>query len=115
MDTGKGKKRLSDTEDLVGDYDALLSYPNEKYPAVFLYGGWMFYDLRDKIHEKGLDEDPRVKRLDRKLLRKVIRWTYPDPEKAEKKYPDMWWHHLREIKEGTYPKEKLPKHLKDLF
>ncbi|ACN98132.1 hypothetical protein SULAZ_1558 [Sulfurihydrogenibium azorense Az-Fu1] len=102
-------------KDLIEEYDALLSYPNSRYPQVFAYNGWMFYDLRDQIHELGLDDHPEVKKLDRQFLKKVLEWVHPDDYKAEKKYPNMWWHNLQEIKQGTYPKEKLPEHLKDLI
>ena len=116
MDKEKGSEpKLSDIEDLIEEYDALLSYPSTKSPYVFVYDGWMFYDLRDQIHEVGLDNHPQVKELDRALLRKVIEWVVPDDYKAEKKYPQMWWHHLGEIKRGAYPKDKLPEHLKDLL
>lgn len=107
--------QLSNIKDLIEEYDALLSYPNSRYPQVFAYNGWMFYDLRDQIHELGLDDHPEVKKLDRQFLKKVIEWVPPDDYKAEKKYPNMWWHNLQEIKQGTYPKEKLPEHLKDLI
>ncbi|WP_340690952.1 hypothetical protein [Hydrogenobacter thermophilus] len=107
--------QFSDIEDLIEEYDALLSYPNTKYPYVFVYGGWMFYDLRDQIHELGLDDHPEVKKLDRQFLKKVLEWVPPDDYKAKRKYPHMWWHHLEEIKRGTYPREKLPEYLRDLL
>ncbi|MFN3787525.1 hypothetical protein [Sulfurihydrogenibium azorense] len=79
--------QLSNIKDLIEEYDALLSYPNSRYPQVFVYSGWMFYDLRDQIHELGLDDHPEVKKLDRQFLKKVIEWVPPDDYKAEKNTP----------------------------
>ena len=107
--------QLSNIKDIIEDYDDLLSYPNSKHPYAFAYGGWLIYNLRDQIHELGLDDHPEVKKLDRQLLKIVLEWAPPDDYKAKKKYPEMWWHHLDEIKKGTYPKEKLPEHLRDLI
>mgnify|MGYP001770658963 CR=1 FL=1 len=105
---------LSDnTDTLIEDYEGVLEYPPELPDAYSHHNYWMLTKIRTTIERLGLSEDERVKALDRELIKKLKK--YGPPAYREKERPDYWWWHLDEIYKGTYPKEKLPEHLRDLL
>ena len=110
---GKGPQ-LSDSKDtLIEDYEYSLEYPVELPDAYSHHGYWMMTDARDEIENLGLSENPKVKELDRKLLKNLKK--YGPPAYMEKERPDRWWWHLDEIAKKQYPPEKLPEHLRDIY
>ena len=66
MDTGQGKEvQLSDNKALVEEYEAVLSYPNTRVPEAIVYDSWTISEVREEIHRAGLDDNKKVKKLDR--------------------------------------------------
>ena len=112
MDRRESKEELRDPEDLIEEYDALLSYPNTKAPHAIIYDSWMIAEARDNIHEAGLDDDERVKELDALLLKQLLSIGWADMEENEN---PQWWWHLDEIARRKYPPDKLPEHLRKLY
>ena len=101
------------------DYLLELDWPNKSFP-ILLFGpdNTLWWENRDKIHELGGDNLPKVKQFERRLLRK-IKETFGtviyDPEKDREGKPlSHWWWWLDKILNGELPKELLPEHLRDL-
>jgi hypothetical protein len=71
--------------------------------------------VRDAIHEEGLDDDPRVKELDKQAILYAIKEGSDMP--MERDYEDIrrWWWHLEKIARGQYPAELLPDYLREIY
>lgn len=82
----------------------------------FVQDMWMaddWLEVRDEIHQAGLDNHPKVVELDKNLIRLVIK---KGAEKPETQKPlKYWWWHLDKIAKKEYPAELLPEHLKEIY
>ncbi len=99
------KKLIEDWEFAVSEDDCIYDYYNAP--------SWL--PVRDEIHKLGLDEDERVKELDKQAIVKAIKLKAEKP--YERDYEDLarWWWHLEKIADGTYPAELLPEHLREIY
>ncbi|MCS6875708.1 MAG: hypothetical protein NZ526_00385 [Aquificaceae bacterium] len=121
MDKGQDKKtwggHSEDIVELLKDYKYSIEYPPDLPNAYIYFNYWMMTDPRDKLHELGLDNDPRVIEIDKKLLEGLKKYIPPDySEKERKDKPlERWWWHLDKIADKTYPAELLPEHLREIY
>ena len=120
MDTKQtGKEALDHNQNLIDCWDCLLTpYPNSgDDPYGFSdYVNSSAFDWRDEIHTLGLDNDPRVIRLDRDAIRKALKGhPYFDSMFRDEKPLEYWWWYLDRIHDHTYPNEMLPPHLQEIY
>jgi len=73
--------------------------------------------VRDEIHELGLDENQEIIKLDKNALNLILKtggiiYREKPPQAKDK---SRWWWHLDEIAQRTYPANLLPEHLKEIY
>ncbi|MCX7990194.1 MAG: hypothetical protein N2648_06125 [Aquificaceae bacterium] len=79
------RKRNKEIVELLDDYELSLEYPPQCPDAYIYFNYWMMTDPRDKLHELGLDSDPRVIELDKRLLKGLKKFGPPDYSEKERK------------------------------
>ena len=74
-------------------------------------------EVRDKIHDLGLDENKEIKKLDKKALNLILKTGGIIYRKKPPQAKDLkrWWWHLDKISQRTYPADLLPDHLKEIY
>ncbi len=117
MDT----KQLSRNEQthLIQSWKFYLVYSADGIvPLSFIYyANDVGMDNRDKIHQAGLDNNPQVIEIDKKVVELAatkIRATYKKEEQQNKPIESWWWY-LDKIHDRTYPTELLPPHLQQIY
>lgn len=109
MKTSKSEEH----KELIMDWEFAINPENDYLYDYYNAPSWL--PVRDRIHELGLDEDEKVKDLDRLAIINAIKLNADMP--YERDYDDLkrWWWHLEKIADGTYPAELLPEHLREVY
>ncbi|MFB3895820.1 MAG: hypothetical protein ACE14V_05905 [bacterium] len=100
-------------------YQDAFETPPE-YPKIYdLEKNGSVLHLRNKIHNAGLDNHPKVVELDIKWLIHIYRQGYFELmwghyRKYWKKHISLWWYHLQDIGKRAYPQYLLPEHLQEV-
>ncbi|GAQ95508.1 hypothetical protein TAGGR_2403 [Thermodesulfovibrio aggregans] len=110
-----GSSKSNEYEELLRDWERAID-PEEDMDYAFFYHtapAWLV--VRDRIHELGLDEDERVKELDKKAIINAIKSDADMPHQRDYEDLKRWWWHFEKIADGSYPAELLPEHLREVY
>lgn len=114
-------KHLQETylyEDILESWEmAGREYKKGEILACNVWMGSSYLALRDRIHEKGLDNHPRVKQIDKGLIKFALEHGVERPYDPSDEEHDLqyWWWYLEKIGKREYPAELLPEHLREIY
>ena len=122
MGTNKNLLSKKEIKELIDDWEFVLSYSPQGSDSPFIClidpnVNDVEIKVRDKIHELGLDDDERVKKLDQKAIKyvlEVLPATYREKPPQAKDLKRWWWH-LDKIALREYPAQLLPEHLRKIY
>ncbi len=106
-------------KELLEDLEYALEYPQPPPFCVILsatLANDVWLDSRDKLHELGEDENPQLKKWEKKFVRAVSKYGINYREKYRASKPlSYWWWWLDKIMDGKLSKDLLPEHVRDLI
>lgn len=100
-------------KELIEDWEFAINPEND---CIYDYDNapsWL--PVRDEIHELGLDDDERVKELDRQAIINAVKFDSEMPYMRDYEDLKRWWWHFEKIADGSYPAELLPEHLREIY
>jgi len=119
---GKGEKRgirRAEIKELLEDLEYALEYPQPPPFCVILsatFANDVWLEVRDKLHELGEDENPRLREWDKRFVKAAGEYRITYREEYRKNKPlSRWWWWLDKILKGELPKNLLPAHVRNLF
>jgi hypothetical protein len=72
-------------------------------------------EIRNQIREEGLEDNPSVMELDKRLIENVLKYG-AEGNIEQSKHPLVeWWWHLDKIARKEYPPELLPDYLREIY
>lgn len=75
----------------------------------------VWLEIRDRIKGAGLEQHPEVIKLDKQLIKRVLKHGAEGSYESQEHPLHHWWWHLDKIARKEYPAELLPEYLREIY